>query len=704
MNLETARQDIKALTTSLISQPRRIKRALIMLADFLTLFAVVILLTISRLELAEKMTTLEWGTIAAFGVLPMLSVLSFYYLGLYRLVTRHIGRKGLWRIGYSLLAAIMLWALIVFLTNLHRTITLLPRGIIVGYWLAGWAAVWGNRQFVRWWLNGRALDISEVSDQPKKKVMIYGAGDSGMKLLEALNGSGRYEVLGFFDDDKSLWSLKMNGHKIHRFTEFNRLISVGGVSEVFLALPTASKAERRRIIHKLEPYPVKVKTLPRISDLASGKVQVSDIRNIDIEDLLGRDSVPPFDDLMQCNITGKVVMVTGAGGSIGSEIVRQIYHYNPARLVLLELSEFALYRIEQELLERQNERRKALETQNAGEDGEEKAELVAPELVAALGSIGDAAFMRQLIGEHEIDTIYHTAAYKHIPLLEKNPVKAMENNVFATQVLAEAVEKMGVERMVLISSDKAVRPTNVKGASNRLQEVVLQAMAARPGCKTIFTMVRFGNVLDSSGSVVPKFREQIKKGGPVTVTHPEVIRYFMSIREAAQLVIQAGAMAGGGEVYVRDMGEPVKSDELARSMIRLSGKEVADRDNPEGDIEIDYIGLRPGDKMFEEILIEGNVSGTQHPFIMRMEEPFMMGWEQAEAMLALLYQATSKANIIEIRKLLEKYVEGYRPSTMLDADRVGLDADRVGDAKKAGDAPSAAPKTFGAPTPTTRLH
>ena len=503
-----------------------------------------------------------------FFLLPFLSIAAFYFLGLYRLVTRHVGRKGLWRIGYSLLAAIMLWALLIFMADYRGALFVLPRSVLLGYWALGWLAIWTNRQMTNWWLRDLPINLSAVRGSSKINVMIYGAGEAGLLLLKTLNTSGQINVVGFFDDDTSLWGMKMDGHKIHPFGQLGKLIELGQVDEVFIAIPSLNRLHKRSIIRKLEPYPVQVRILPELADIATGRIEISDLRNIEINDLLGRDPVPPIQELMQRNITGKSVMVTGAGGSIGSEIVRQIFVMNPARIVLVELSEHALYNIEMELDEKLSDLREYA-TKYVGAPFE-------PVFISVLGSVDDEDLMRQTIISHKVETVYHAAAYKHIPILETNIKAAIKNNTFATGTLARVVRECGVERMVLISSDKAVRPANIKGVSNRLAEMTLQAMARDKNYGTVFTAVRFGNVLDSSGSVVPRFREQIKNGGPVTVTHTEVIRYFMSIPEAAQLVIQAGAMAKSGELYALDMGEPVKIDELARTMIRLSGEEVAD--------------------------------------------------------------------------------------------------------------------------------
>ena len=508
-----------------------------MAVDLACLLLVMFALLTARRVLFEGFAVPDLLTLVLCFTLPFLSVVMFYYLGLYRLVTRHIGQKGLWRIGYSLVGAVVLWSFVVFLADMRGAITL-PRSVILGYWLAGWAVIWFNRQFARWWLYELPLDppgqVASESKKNKKNVIIYGAGESGLQLCKLLSSSGSYTIDGFLDDDASLWGLKLEGYKVHPLDHMSKLIAKGNIEQVFIANPKLGKQQKRNIIRKLEPFPVEVKILPSIEELASGRIEVSDIRHIDIDDLLGRDPVQPFKDLMKRNIDNQVVMVTGAGGSIGSEISRQVINIHPHKLILLELSELALYNIERELNE--------LLELDAKSSEEEWPARKNPEIISVLGSVGDEGLLRELAREHKIDTVYHTAAYKHIPLLEKNPVPAMENNVFATVTLARVMREQGVGNMVLISSDKAVRPVNIKGASNRLQELILQAMAADGDHKTVFSIVRFGNVLDSSGSVVPKFREQIKKGGPVTVTHHEIIRYFMSIREAAQLVIQAGAM------------------------------------------------------------------------------------------------------------------------------------------------------------------
>ena len=395
--------------------------------------------------------------------------------------------------------------------------------------------------------------------------------------------------------------------KIYRPEKLATLIEREGVSEVILAMAESQRRERRVIVNWLQSFPVRVKLLPAIEDFAAGRVTVNDLRAVDVEDLLGRDPVPPDPTLLSVNIADKSVMVTGAGGTIGSELSRQIARLRPARLVLVDHSEAALYEIESEI----------------NEIIAQRPEAEKPELVAILGSVLDQRHMRKVLKRQRVATIYHAAAYKHVPIVEDNPNEGLRNNTFGTRALAAVARATGVERVVLISTDKAVRPTNIMGASKRLAELVLQSEASDPTCETVFTMVRFGNVLDSSGSVVRKFRRQIEAGGPVTVTDPQVIRYFMSIPEAAELVLQAGAMANGGEVFVLEMGEPVRIADLAKSMIRLMGRDVRDEFNPNGDIEIQFVGLRPGEKLFEELQLNAQISPTKHPRIMRNNEPFV---------------------------------------------------------------------------------
>jgi FlaA1/EpsC-like NDP-sugar epimerase len=470
-----------------------------------------------------------------------------------------------------------------------------------------------------------------------------------VQLLEALRRSGNYVPAGFIDTSPTLWGQYVGGLKVYRPERLGPLVQRHDVREVLLAMPRAKRRERRAALAQLEQLAVAVRTLPAIEDLAAGNVTVSDLRPVEAEDLLGREPVPPDPGLLARNIEGKSVLVTGAGGSIGSELVRQILRQKPRRLVLLEAGEAQLYELEMEVEELLQLKRAAAANGSPP-----------PEITAVLGSVLNGALVRQTIEKHAVETIYHAAAYKHVPIVEQNVVAGLRNNTFGTAVLADVAERCGVERFVLVSTDKAVRPTSIMGASKRLAEMMLQARATGTRGRTVFTMVRFGNVLDSSGSVVRKFRRQIEAGGPVTVTDRQALRYFMSIPEAAALVIQAGAMATGGDVFVLDMDEPVRIDDLARSMIRLMGLEVRDAEHPDGDIAIEYIGLRPGEKLHEELLLGENITPTEHPRIFKSHEPCMASGELANTLDAL-GAAMEKEDVPEIHSLLARAVEGYCP-------------------------------------------
>jgi FlaA1/EpsC-like NDP-sugar epimerase len=446
--------------------------------------------------------------------------------------------------------------------------------------------------------------------------------------------------VAFVDDDEKLHHKQIAGLTVHARAELEMLIHRQHISEVLLALPSISRATRNNIISELEKLPVQVRTLPGVAQLAEGKVKTSDLREVDIEDLLGRDPVPPKIELLQANIKHKAVMVTGAGGSIGSELCRQILMHQPTLLVLYELNEFALYTIEQELLS----------------TAPEATQVVMP----ILGSVTDSTKLDLVLKRFNIQTVFHAAAYKHVPMVEKNPCAGAFNNIVGTWHTATAAQRNGVETFVLISTDKAVRPTNTMGTTKRVAELVLQALNQAPNQRTRFVMVRFGNVLGSSGSVLPVFKEQIKNGGPVTVTDPRIIRYFMTIPEAAQLVIQAGAMGQGGDVFVLDMGEPVKILDMARKMIRLSGLSVRDEDNPSGDIEIAFSGLRPGEKLYEELLIGDNVTPTSHSRILRANE-HMLSFEATEKLCRDVEKVCVENDSDGLRALLQNAVSEFMP-------------------------------------------
>ncbi|WP_343805164.1 nucleoside-diphosphate sugar epimerase/dehydratase [Marinobacterium maritimum] len=622
----------RSLHYRILTLGRNYKKALMVLADFIAL--PVALWSGYALRLSEwwpsaYMVEAWWLFIAT----PVVGLLVFMKLGLYRAVVRFMGAQAILAVfkGVVILAVLM-WAS-AFFFNIDK----FPRSVPVNFALAALVYVGGSRLLVRnyyHWLIGHYVK--------KEPVLIYGAGGSGVQLSTALAGGGEYVAVGFLDDDPALWKTTVSGMPVYDPTSIGQLIQSLGVTHVLLALPSASRSERRRILERLADHSVHVKTIPSMPELVSGEA-LATLREVDPEDLLGREPVPPVESLLASSIEDKVVLVSGAGGSIGSEICRQVLRNQPKALVLYELSEFALYSIEQELS-------KAA-----------KAEGLNVPVYALLGSVLDAERVARIIDRFGVQTIYHAAAYKHVPMVEHNVFEGVRNNALGTRVMAEAALAAGVERFVLISTDKAVRPTNVMGATKRLAELVLQGLAERDS-KTVFSMVRFGNVLGSSGSVVPLFRRQIEAGGPVTVTHPDITRFFMTIPEAASLVIQAGSMAKGGDVFVLDMGEPVKIVDLARRMIQLMGYEVRTEQHPDGDIAIEFSGLRPGEKLYEELLIGADVIGTEHPKIMRAHEELLPA-DQLQALLVQMSDAMAQDDSHQARKLLQQAVSGFTPSS-----------------------------------------
>jgi FlaA1/EpsC-like NDP-sugar epimerase len=641
----------------LIGLGRYQKRVILAVCDFLVLGLALWIAMSARL--GELYVWPSWGLFLLFCAAPAIGVATFFQVGIYRLVTRYISGQGAALIPMAVGLSALVWALLVLLSGVQtsaihfpggQNVLVIPRSVIILYPILGSAFIWGTRQVGGFMLRRVGVELPVRSRENIKTVLIYGAGTTGVQLLDELRRSGAYEPIGFIDMSPTLWGMYVGGLKVYRPERLPSMVQRRDVREVLLAMPMARRRERRAALRQLETLAVSVRTLPAIEDLASGRVTVNDLRPVGVEDLLGRDPVPPNATLLARNIQGKSVMVTGAGGSIGSELVRQILRQDPRRLVLLDAGEGALYEIEREALESLRAREAARSNASA-----------APKIVAVLGSIQNSALVRRTIESNAVETIYHAAAYKHVPIVEHNAVAGLTNNTFGTAVLADAAQASGVERFVLVSTDKAVRPTSIMGASKRLAEMVLQARsAAGNGKRTVFTMVRFGNVLDSSGSVVRMFRRQIEAGGPVTVTHPDAIRYFMSIPEAAALVIQAGAMATGGDVFVLDMDEPVKIDDLAKSMIRLMGLEVRDEQHPDGDIAIEYIGLRHGEKLHEELLLGENTTPTEHAHILRSHEPCMPAAELARVMDAL--RAAMDANdLTAIHATLMRAVEGYCP-------------------------------------------
>jgi FlaA1/EpsC-like NDP-sugar epimerase len=634
------------LAAWLIERPRWFKRTLLITNDLLLLTLAIwaaYTLRLSRLYVPPNFE--KWVLLVAA---PLIGVAVFYVRGLYKLVTRFIGPEGTTRIYIAVVIAAVLWAVVVLMMAVKDH----PRSVIVIYALIAALLIRLSRQWAGAALLRAAPQHKPVSFDQRKPVIIYGAGTLGIQLLRALNEHGGYKPVAFIDPNPSLAGQMVHGVKVIRPEKIAKTIADENVKEVLLAAPSASRGERRLALKALEPFPVVVKTLPALEEIAAGEVQVSDLRPIDVDDLLGRDPVTPDLELLAANVRGKVVMITGAGGSIGSELTRQLLKLGPKALVLFELSEVALYDISMEIEDVQRRIQKE----------DEGATVSATAVISVLGSVLDRKLVARTIQELGVEVIYHAAAYKHVPIVEANPFAGLQNNTFGTLIVAETAKELGVERFVLVSSDKAVRPTNIMGASKRLAEQILQALAQEPATSTIFTMVRFGNVLDSSGSVVRLFRSQIKAGGPVTVTHPEVIRYFMSIPEAAQLVIQAGTMATGGEVFVLEMGTPVKIADLARTMVRLSGLEVRDDAHPDGDIAIEFIGLRPGEKLYEELLIGENTTGTSHPRIFKNNEP-VVRFEELAAVLERLEEAIHRLDDAEMQDVLRTTVEGYVPAS-----------------------------------------
>jgi FlaA1/EpsC-like NDP-sugar epimerase len=573
-----------------------------------------------------------------FLVVPPVGVFVFARLGLYRAVVRFMGPQALWAVVKgALLLAVLMWAAAYFYQWQQ-----FPRSVPVNFALVTLVYVGGTRLLVRSYYQWLIKHYTE-----KEPVAIYGAGGAGAQLALALSNGREFYVAAFLDDDPALWDSTIKGVKVYDPSNFKAVAADLGIKRVLLAMPTATKAQRKRALDRLSEQTIHVQTVPSMPEIVSGEASVEQLREVELEDLLGRDPVPPRNELLDASIRGKVVMVTGAGGSIGSEMCRQVMRGAPATLVLFEISEFGLYAIEQEL--------QALQA----EMGESFP------IVPLLGNVCDRNRVEAAIRHYGVQTLYHAAAYKHVPIVENNVLEGVRNNVHGTRVVAECAAKLGVERCVLISTDKAVRPTNVMGASKRMAELVLQDLATRYGLKdghrTIFSMVRFGNVLGSSGSVVPLFRRQIEQGGPVTVTHPEITRYFMTIPEAALLVIQAGSMAEGGDVFVLDMGDSVKIVDLARRMIQLTGLEVRDEKNPEGDIEIVYSGLRPGEKLYEELLIGDNVVGTQHPKILRAQEE-ILPHDELMRLLEELRHAEKTLDSQRACKVLKRGVNGFAHS------------------------------------------
>ncbi len=569
--------------------------------------------------------------VAALVSMALLSLALFSLFGLYRSVTRYIGTQVVIRIaGAAALCTIVFGLVEGFAGTWHVRYSALAI-----YWAFVVLLVSGTRALVQY------VCMSNFKVRDRKRIAIYGAGEGGARLSRFLTGGPEFEVVAFIDDNPAHHDRQINGITVYSPEDLPTLVKSYQIDRILLAMPSVSRRRRREILANLEPIGVHVQSLPDLAEIISGKARIDDLREIDVADLLGRDPIPPILELLEQCIRGKSVLVTGAGGSIGSELCRQILKVGPTRLVLLELSELALYNVERQL------RREIERTQRD------------VQLVPLLGNAGDRQRLRQILRAYSVKTVYHSAAYKHVPIVEHNVISGLQNNVICTWNAAETAIESEVETFVLISTDKAVNPTNVMGASKRLAELTLQGLQERSG-STRLCIVRFGNVLGSSGSVVPLFRDQIRRGGPVTVTHPQVVRYFMTIPEAAQLVIQAGSMATGGDVFVLDMGQPVLINDLARRMINLMGLSVRDATHPTGDIEIQYTGLRAAEKLFEELLIGNNVGPTQHPMIMRATEE-RLPLSEVHRILGELSTAIDNQECLSAVTLLSASVTQYQP-------------------------------------------
>ncbi|WP_420963225.1 polysaccharide biosynthesis protein [Brucella sp. IR073] len=631
----------QALVVSILALPRLAKRLIALMVDASFCVLTVWLAYCFRLN--------DWVVLEGVRWLPVvvslcLALPIFVVMGLYRAIFRYAGLSAF----ITVLKAVAIYGVAFMAAFTAISIPGIPRTIGILQPLLLLTAIGLSRLGIRYWLGDAYQRV--LKKNALAKVLIYGAGSTGRQLAAALANSAELNVVGYLDDDPKLKGGIMGGVPIYDPADLPTLVETRGIRDVLLALPAASRQRRNEILDEMRKARVTVRTVPDLTALAQGRVTVSDIRELDIEDLLGRDAIEPYQALLEKNTRNKVVMVTGAGGSIGSELCRQILKSGPSHLILVEHTEFALYSIDAEL------------TKLADVYG-----LGTTQILPVLCSVRDGRRMAQIMRAWRPHTVYHAAAYKHVPLVEHNPTEGIRNNVLGTLETARAAQEGGVSNFVLISTDKAVRPTNIMGASKRLAEMVLQALAADQAIgrtRTNFCMVRFGNVLGSSGSVVPLFRQQIREGGPITLTHPEVTRYFMTIPEAAQLVIQAGAMAEGGDVFLLDMGDPIRIADLARRMVELSGLTVREETNPDGDIELAITGLRPGEKLYEELLIGDNPEPTEHPRIIKAKEDFLR-WPELSKQLKLLDASLDRNDMATVRNMLADLVSGFNPTAIV---------------------------------------
>jgi len=641
----------------LLALPRRKKRIVQVLTDVVLVWFALWMAFVVRLGIDDLVNPFEVHT-WLFICAPVVAIPFFVRFGMYRAVMRYFGNDALVAIIKAVSLSSLCLGMLVFLYSNHQHVV--PRSLLFNYWWLSLVMIGGLRLAMRQYFLGDWFSATQhmpftSRDNGLPKVAIYGAGAAGNQLATALRMGRAMRPVAFIDDDSSICNRVISGLQVYKPKHIQQMIDVTGAQEILLAIPSSARARRREILGFLEGFPLHVRSVPNFSDLATGRVKVDDLQEVDIADLLGRDPVPAQEGLLEHCIKGQCVLVTGAGGSIGSELCRQILSLRPTTLLLVEHGEFNLYTILSELEQRV------------------RAESLEVNVLPILGSVRDHAKLLDVMKSWKVDTVYHAAAYKHVPMVEHNIAEGVMNNVIGTLNTAQAALQAGVANFVLISTDKAVRPTNVMGSTKRLAEMTLQALSREVAPmmfgdrskvhqvnKTRFIMVRFGNVLGSSGSVIPLFHKQIKSGGPVTVTHPRITRYFMTIPEAAQLVIQAGSMGQGGDVFVLDMGEPVKIVELAEKMVHLSGLSVRSESKPHGDISIEFTGLRPGEKLYEELLIGDNVVATSHPMIMSAHEDFLP-WESFKEVLSELLKAVEHDDYDKVRQILRNTVSGYAP-------------------------------------------
>jgi len=659
------------MINKITSLSRNNKRTILLLADLLLVVGALWIAFSLRLEL---WFTVEGDLLWLFAAAPLIAIPIFIQFGLYRAIIRYLGMRAAWSVVQAVALYAVLWGLLALLSGVEG----IPRSVVLINAMVALLAVGGSRMLMRWLLNQGQGEQGKHEGRLQTRVVIFGAGEAGRQLAVGLAQSRDYRLYGFVDDSPELQGREMMGVRILASDQLEPFVNKHGVTDMLLAIPSISQKQRNRIIERLRHLSLRIRTLPGLVEMASGETSLDDLHELDIEDLLAREPAEPDELLLQAEVSGQIVMVTGAGGSIGSELCRQILRRRPKALLLFELSEFALYEIHQHLLQFVHN----LVSESESESERSGVSLV-PKIIPLMGSVQDERRVSEVLQTWRPHIIYHAAAMKHVPLVEHNVAEGVKNNIFGTLTMAKVAIEQQVPKFILISTDKAVNPTNIMGSSKRGCELILQALVAERAPlfeplgddmpakqlerKTHLSMVRFGNVLGSSGSVVPMFRKQIRNGGPITLTHQDIVRYFMTIPEAAQLVMQAGAMSGEGnaaEVFVLDMGEPVKIHDLARRMVELSGLRLKDEKCPEGDIEIKITGLRPGEKLYEELLIGNNPMPTQHSRIMKANEE-LIPWGELQSQLHTLQIATENNDVEMIRSLLEQLIDGYQPEEQI---------------------------------------